>query len=554
MINSKEEKNISQNEKKLNYNNHSQDELVSILNNLINKDDLHNYFKEIEIIKSTFYKNINETNLDLENNFKKTYQSFKSKKRLYRIELQKKLNNNLNLKKEILNNLEKLLERKEIKKDTLKEFYLLREKWKKIGEVPISERNELWNSFMFKVELFYDYLKINNELRDLDFKKNLVKKTEICEKAEKLKNEVSIRKANQVLQSLHNDWKIIGPVEKKYREIIWQRFQNASKFVNKKRNDYYLNIKLNDKKNNQEKNIIIDKIKKITKEVKPTHNSWQKASEKIKLLEKKWREKSIHNKIIRKKSFKSFYDSINNFNSNKNNFYRKLKLDKKKIIIEKKKLIKEIELIKNSQDWKTTTTKIIDLQLKWKNIQPIYDNKSNELWQEFNNSCNYFFNQKKDYFIKKEKSIKISIKKCNDFLKKLKNLEINNLKDLSEVIKKWFEINQLNNFKTNNKFEEFIFKKKLNFDISKDEIKKIIFNNKLILFKNNTISPLDEIKIINLKIIEIEKELNQYQNNINFFSNSSKSKKLILEINEKIEQLKKDLIIYNNQIKILNKL
>jgi len=229
-------------------------------------------------------------------------------------------------------------------------------------------------------------------------------------------------------------------------------------------------------------------------------------------------------------------------------------LDKKKIIIEKKKLIKEIESIKNSQDWKTTTTKIIDLQLKWKNIQPIYDNKSNELWEEFNNSCNYFFNQKKEYFIKKEKSIKISIKKCNDFLKKLKNLEINNLKDLSEVIKKWFEINQLNNSKTNNKFEEFIFKKKLNFDISKDEIKKIIFNNKLILFKNNTISTIDEIKIINLKIIEIEKELNQYQNNINFFSNSSKSKKLILEINEKIEQLKKDLIIYNNQIKILNKL
>ena len=276
---------------------------------------------------------------------------------------------------------------------------------REIGHVPIAKSDHIWKSYNHKVELFYDFIKINNELRDIDFKKNYDQKIKICLQAEDLVNEKSINKIHLKLQELHNFWKTIGPVKKELRDEVWERFKEITKKLNKKRNDFFITIKKEDLlKFNQKKSICND-IDKLSDSINPTHESWQDATKKCQDLEVKWKEIGKLNFENNKKSWDIFRKSLSNFYNSKNLFYKLRKKENQKKLEKKLNLCIEAEALKDSKNWKETSKKIINLQKEWSKIGYTFSNNSQDFWKRFNNTCNHFFKEKNKY-LKEQKKIK----------------------------------------------------------------------------------------------------------------------------------------------------
>ena len=252
------------------------------------------------------------------------YKQFKRKKAEYRTQQEKTYATNLNIKKSIIKDIDSLTKGEETIKDTFEHFRSLQDKWRNTGPVAPAYNNDLWQSYHHHVELFYDYISINRDLRDLDFKKNLERKTDLCEKAEALDNEKSLNKAHNELQELHEAWKEVGPVEKEHRDEVWDRFKTATRVIHKKRNDYFLELRrkmlkqLNLKKN-------MPKIVAVYTILPETHIDWQKASEIVLELEKEWKILGRLNKSENSKAWKSFRKAIGDFYFEKNEFYKQRK-------------------------------------------------------------------------------------------------------------------------------------------------------------------------------------------------------------------------------------
>ena len=243
------------------------DKLIDKLKTLIDSNNLLSISKDVENIKAQFYiklKNTEKDKSDIEKKFKKIYNQYRLEKNTLRKKIEKEEEDNLKIKKDIIAEIKELTNNIEIKKETFNHFKELQKKWKDTGYVNLKYKNDLWQTYNHYVEVFYDYLRLNNDLRDIDFKKNLKLKTKICEKAESLILENSLNKMHESLQLLHEEWKNIGPVKKEDREILWQRFQEASKKINKKRNDHYTELKRKDQEKIKLKKEICGKIEAIS--------------------------------------------------------------------------------------------------------------------------------------------------------------------------------------------------------------------------------------------------------------------------------------------------
>ena len=287
----------------------SLEELIKRIMRLSQNENPYSVSKEIEEIKSIFYNKINsvkkkelDTNTNsteeekkitphpLEQEFKSVFNDYKKIKFNIRKSKDIEEQKNLKIKKQIIDDIDSLSNEEESIKSTFEKFKLLQKKWKETGYVPITDNNNLWQSYHHHVELFYDYIKLNKDLRDLDFKRNFEEKTRICEKAKKFLKEKSINIAHKGLQELHEHWKNIGPVETEKREIIWQDFKLISQKINKKRNDHFLTIKKNEKNKLEKKTSLSSEIEKLLITKILTHTQWKIATEKCVEIEKKWKE------------------------------------------------------------------------------------------------------------------------------------------------------------------------------------------------------------------------------------------------------------------------
>ena len=378
--------------------------------------------KEIEDLKSIFYVKLKEENKQkslpkdltetenikqklhpLEIKFKAVFKTYRKIKAEFRNKKEKEEKQNLKIKKQIIEDIDTLSKEQESIKVTFEKFKALQQKWKQTGHVPITANNDLWQSYHHHIELFYDFIKINNDLRDLDFQRNLEEKTIICEKAESLMKEKSIHKAHNKLQELHEHWKNLGPVEKKQRESIWERFQKISKEINKKRNNYFLEKKEKDLQKLEEKKTISTKISLLASEKITTHNQWQEASNKCHELQEEWKSLGGLNNEYNKIAWKKFRESLTNFYETKKAFYKEKKEISKENLKKKLVICETAENIKNSTDWKETTKKLINLQNEWGKIEFTSTKKSKEIWKRFRTACDTFFKAKKSYYKKIEK-------------------------------------------------------------------------------------------------------------------------------------------------------
>ena len=325
----------------IDYNSYSPQELLQHLSELITTENIYSVAKNVDTIKAVFYKKINaEKDVHkaeyiknegskeeykfvhpLENDFKKLFSQFRKKKAEYREKIEIDYAKNLKIKTQIIKDIESIISVEETIKETFEKFRALQEKWRATGEVGLVYRNDIWNSYHHHVEKFYDFIKINNDLRDLDFDRNLKQKASMCEQAEVLMEEKSINKVHTELQILHEKWKEVGPVKRELREEIWERFKEATHKLNKRRNEHFLDLKEKGKQSFENKSAICQKITNLTENEVKSHNEWNNLTSQVQELEAEWKKQAPMSKEYNKAAWKLLRETLSNFYAKKNEFY-----------------------------------------------------------------------------------------------------------------------------------------------------------------------------------------------------------------------------------------
>jgi len=556
----------------------SMKELITELENLCETQNPYSVSKKSEEIKTLFYKSlksekdiedVSEENSEqekkilhpLEVKFKNVNNKFRKIKSDYRKNREKEENKNLIIKENIISDIDKLAKEEESIKITFEKFKDYQKKWNNTGHVPITKSNDLWQNYHHHVELFYDYIKINNELRDLDFKKNLEQKIIICEKSEKLVDEKLTNTAFNSLQELHEHWKNIGPVSREHREIIWERFQTASRKINKKRNDYFLNKKKIFKSNSELKSSICKEINKLSEDNPNTHQQWNNLSDKLNELTDKWKKAAPIEKSDLKKSWTEFREVTNEFYSKRNSFYKNRKEDNNKNLQEKMNICEKAEDLSNSTSWNETGKQLIQLQEEWKNSEFVPKNLSDKIWKRFRSACNTFFDARKKHYKSLDKEKEGNLKEKTTLLKKVEKFDVSDnpkedIKKLKEFSEKWNAIGFVpkKDIQINDKFNKVILSLYNKLKVDKSEKKTIQFQIKAESLKGDSDRLNIEKNFIRKEIEKVNKTILQYENNISFFGYGKGTEKLKEDVLKNIEKSKQKIKELKKKLSLLNKI
>ena len=381
-------------------------ELTEILENFMSDPDRMRKHKEAEAIKSAFYKRLskeraasNAVGVDgesepfdaLENGFKALFGDYKKQKAEYNIQLEKEREANLTAKQAVIESLKLLVEKQEDVNATFPEFREIQSRWREIGPVPVANYRDLNETYQFYVEKFYDMVKINRDLRDLDLKKNLEIKTGYCEEAERLIEKENIASAFKELQKLHELWKECGPVAKEYREEIWARFKEATSALSKKHQAYYENEKAKQEENLEKKTEFCEQVEHLLEAEHSSIKEWGNASKEVLEIQKQWRAIGFATKKENQKIYDRFREACNKFFEKKKEFFSKVKSNINENYDKKLALVEKAEALKDSIEWVKTSEILIACQKEWKEIGPVARKKTEELWKRFHNACDEFF-------------------------------------------------------------------------------------------------------------------------------------------------------------------
>ena len=564
-----------------NYSTLSNEELIEALKKCLNQE-VEEVKNDVESIKQAFYRNHraeveNQKKLFLENGgveedfvpkpneleetFKSLLKEFRDKKAEHLARVEKEKQDNLLKKQQILEKMKILADAKDDVSTHINEFRALQQEWKSIGQVPPSSLSELFKQYNAYQEAFWDLIKINNELREYDFKKNLEAKIQICEAAEKLMDEPDVVTAFQHLQKLHNEWHEIGPVSRELREEIWQRFKNASTAINKKHQTYFESIRKIEEDNLAAKTALCEKIESIDFSVLKTFSEWEEATKNVLALQDEWRTIGFAPRKLNQKVFERYRHACDAFFSAKAEFFKQVRNSYAENYRKKVELCENAESLKDNTDWKETSEKFIQLQKEWKAIGPVPRKYSDELWKRFISACDYFFDQKK-------KNTNSLHGEELENLEKKKNLiaRINSLKKsdhpnetvatLKALIEEWSTIGHVP-FKEKDKvYKDF----RAAVDKKYEELNIDWVSRRLDTFKNNLkdMNTKGQSKLIHErdKLLHARERLNSeiatYENNLGYFtSTTQKGSKVILELERKIDTLKEESRLIEEKIRLI---
>jgi len=556
-------------------------ELIDALKLLIDKE-VDAVKDEVEIIKQLFYKKtklefeeqkkqyieaggIEEefvvTKDEFEETFKSLLNQFRGKKATFMAQLEKEKESNLLQKQHLLEQMKVLVESNDDVSTHINEFRGFQQKWKTIGPVPQTASTDLWKQFNLYQESFWDLIKINNELREYDFKKNLESKTFLCEAAEKLSEDEDVLSAFQQLQKLHEEWHELGPVAREIREQIWNRFKEASTAINKKHQAYYDIIRKQEEENYELKIALIDKIEGFDFSNLNSYRVWDEATKSFLSWQDEWRKIGFAPRKINQKIYDRYRKACDKFFLAKGEFFRETKSVLNQNSEKKKELCEKAEALKDSVEWKETTDKLIQLQKEWKTIGPVAKKYSDELWKRFIAACDYFFEQKnKNTSGEKNAEVENLIKK-KELIAKIEALEkTDNPADSQNALRafmsEWNAIGHVP-FKEKDKiykeYREAVDKQfeTLNMDSSNRRMENFRTNVKELSGKNENKLFRDREKLLHA-FEHLKSEIATYENNIGFFTSSSKNGGgLIKEMERKIETLKNESKEIEEKIKLI---
>ena len=500
---------------------------------------------------------VNEEHTDEDD--KKTH----AEKRRLREEEERIKQENLKLKLAALDDLRKLIESEESLKTTYDEFKKLQEKWREIGAVPKNEVNNLWQNYHFLVEKFFDKVKINKDLRDLDLKKNLEAKIELCEKAEELLLEPSINKSFKLLQEYHDKWKEIGPVLLEKKDEIWERFKTASDSINQKRRELYEAQQANAEQNYLAKQALLERVKELLERPMESINQWNKANDEVNEILNLW--KKIGRAVATKNEeiWSDFKELLNAFFERKRLFFSQIKDVQLENLNRKIELCIQAEAIAAQDSFKNATKEILALQDEWKTIGPTAKKHTEKVWKRFRTACDNFFEKKNSFFSESRMQEKENLKLKEELIDEVKSATFVNaektqqLQAIKDFQKRWMNIGHVplrEKDRLYNEFRQAINTLMESLNIMPGELRASTFASKFSNIQHpedaDALSNKDVYSLQN-KITKMREEILLWENNLGFFSKSKNADILKKEVEEKVLRAKQELALLEAKMKII---
>jgi hypothetical protein len=493
----------------------------------------------------------------IKSKFNEVFKTYRKKRQDYYKNLESSLQANLSKRLEIIDEIKGLINVEENINTTYKHFKELQESWRNAGPIPRDKYNNVWNNYHHHVEIFYDFLHLNRDLRDLDFKHNLEQKLKIIERAEELAKDDNSNRAFRELQALHKIWKEeLGPVERERREEIWERFSAATKSIHEKRQEYFKDLDKAYEKNLEVKHAIIAEIDKIAEDQANNHSAWQKKIKAIEALREQFFNAGKVPIKVNEDTWAKFKESVRSFNRKKNSFYKGLKKEQYQNLQKKLELIKIAEENKDNTDFAVTTPLMKKIQSDWKKIGHVPRRESDKIWKQFKSACNSYFDKMHESKNAANKEEVEALEKKSELLDSIKKIEFTddkkaNLKLIKEQTEAWKAIGHVpyNKRSINKKFNKMIDGLYNKLDISKKETELLKYNSKLETLSSDKRSLDNEHNYIRKKIDEVKSEINQLENNLQFFSNVDDSNPLVKDVHKNIERHKNDLQLWEEKLR-----
>ena len=498
---------------------------------------------------------------DTEEAFKAEMQIIKEKRAKIFLQQEEEKQENLAKKLEIIEKIKAMTTSPEEANKSYQEFKTLQQEWREIKAIPADKANEVWKNYQLYVEQFYDLLKLNNEAREYDFKKNLEAKTKLCEAAEKLAEEPDVISAFHQLQDLHQEYREIGPVAKELREEIWTRFKNASTVINKKHQQHFEDLRAKEEDNLAKKTTLCEKIEAINLKEKKQASDWEDATKTIIEIQGEWKKIGFAPQKMNVKIFERFRIANDEFFSKKAEFFKNIKSQYAENLEKKQKLVEKAKQLADSTEWKKTGDKLIQMQREWKNIGYVPRKQGDQLWKEFLGACNKFFDARNKLNAGARSEEHANLDKKREIIAKLNELVENAgehlQKNMQDLIAEYNAVGHVP-FKEKDKvYQEYHeVMDKLYKTLRSNNAKRHIHN-----FKNNLknvaekgVNALDnERGRLLRRYDQLRAEITTYENNLGFLNAASKKgNSLVEEMNRKVEKLKEDLKLVKEKIKAID--
>lgn len=545
-------------------------EVIARLKEIAHEDD-NPKKDEVDYLKTIFYKlHFAEREADMkayidgggdpaeykvvpdedEEEFKAEMSVIKEKRAKIFLEQEKEKQENLTRKLDIIEKIKAMLTSPDEANKSYQDFKKLQQEWKEIKLVPAEKANELWRNYQLYVEQYYDLLKLNNEAREYDFKKNLEIKTRLCEAAEKLADESDVISAFHQLQKLHQEYRETGPVAKELREDMWARFKAASTVINKRHQQHFEELRAKEEDNLTKKTELCEKVENIAKDEIKNAGDWDKKTKEIIAIQAEWKTIGFAPQKMNVKIFERFRAACDDFFGKKAEFFKNMKQQFSENIEKKKALVEQAQALQDSTDWKSTSDKLIALQKEWKTIGMVPKKQGDKLWNDFLTACNHFFDARNNANAGTRNEERANLEKKRDIIKQLETLadnpEGNVQEQARELIDQYNAVGHVPFKEKDNVYKEYHdildrLYKELNVTTARRRLDKFRNNLKNVAEKGSDALDNERARLMR-RYESLKQEIQTYENNIGFLSASSKKgNSLIDEMNRKVQKLKDDM-------------
>ncbi|MFI3316492.1 MAG: DUF349 domain-containing protein [Rikenellaceae bacterium] len=557
----------------------SKEELVELFATLLQNETVQSLRQSVESIKIAFYK-IHRSEVDalratfieeggLEEEFvaptdaaetklKDLFKLYRKERDEYLASLEQQKEENLKLKLEVIEELKELINSDETINHTFTRFRELQQRWKDIGLVPLQNVKDLWETYNLHIENFYNFIKINKELRDLDLKRNLTAKTELCEEAEALCTEPSIIEAFRKLQKLHEQWHETGPVANEFKEALWERFRSASSRINKLHQEHFESMKAEQVTNLELKTKLCQEAEDLLSEMLSARKDWNKASDKLLELQKVWKSIGFAPKKDNNKIYERFRSACDKFFEAKREFYSSAKSEMDHNMELKTELCEAAESLQTSEDWKATTDALLELQAKWKKIGAVPRRYSDQIWKRFRAACDIFFERKSQHFSGRDTEQESNLEAKKALLEEMKAFDIKEggFDAIKNFQRRWSEIGFVpikQKDAIQKEYKEVVDVMFSTLRGSERDRSMNRFKEKVSAMKGSGDRRMkSERERLYNKVRQLEADIALLENNIGFFANSKGAESMIADVKAKIQRAKDEMQQTIEKVKLID--
>ena len=543
-----------------------EEELIALLSNELAETPVQRLRPVVEAIKITFYKRhraaieaerkafveaggdeaefIPAKN-DREERFKQLLSQYRAARDKFIAEQEATKEENLRIKLQIIEELKELIGSDETLNTTFQRFRELQQRWKETGLVPQQNVKDLWETYNLYVENFYNFIKINKELRDLDLKKNYEAKLSLCEQAEELTLESQIIEAFRKLQKLHDEWREIGPVATEYKETLWERFKEASSRINKRHQEHFESLKAEQMKNLALKEELCQKAEALTTRSMLSRKEWDNASEELLEIQKVWKTIGFAPKRDNNRIYERFRSACDRFFELKREFYAGQKSEWEHNLAVKQELCEAAEALSLSEEWKEATDELIALQARWKQVGPVARRYSDAIWKRFRAACDKFFERKAAHFASQDSQHEENLKLKQALLAEMREADIKagGIETIKEFQRRWGQIGFVpikHKDALQKEFKSLVDAMFATLRSSERDRSMSRFRERVSGMKSGAQLRSERERLFN-KVRQLEQDIALLENNIGFFSKSKNAEALIADVREKIERAKRDM-------------